>query len=260
MKKIALILAIAVIMIGCNNDDDIIVHPLLSVNFDFTQNWDGNTIQNSDFENTTYTNAFGTQLTISKIVYLISDITLTDDSSGTTYGAEGFNLIDARQGTNLNFTPNTQIPPGSYRVSFTFGFDDEDNIDGAYPELNLTPEGPWGVPAPLGGGYHYMRLEGKYTDMAAAQTGFAYHAIRANDTSMTPLLLHDTSFVVNLGQVLILDNTNIEVKMNVAEWFKNPNLWDLNVLFATLMPNFNAQIMMSDNGEHGVFSLGEVTQ
>ena len=53
---------------------------------------------------------------------------------------------------------------------------------------------------------------------------------------------------------------NIEVKMNVAEWFKNPNTWDLNTLFASLMPNFNAQKMISANGSQGVFTLGTVTQ
>lgn len=258
MKKIALIIAIAIVVVSCKKDDDTTVTPV-SVNFNFTQNWEGNTIQNSDFENTTYTNAFGTELTISKLVYLISDITFTN-SAGTIYDAGDFNLVNARQETNLSFTPNIQIPPGDYAVSFTFGFDDEDNIDGAYPELNQTLEGPWGVPAPLGGGYHYMRLEGKYTDLNTMQTGYAYHAIRANDMSMTPLLLQDTSFVVNLGQVTVSNNTNVEVKMNVAEWFKNPNLWDLNVLFATLMPNFNAQVMMSQNGQQGVFSLGTITQ
>ena len=257
MKKIVLILLITIVAISCKNDDD--TSTPVSVSFNFTQNWDGSEIQNSDFENTQYTNAFGTQQSISKLVYLISDITFTD-ATGTIYDAGDFNLIDARQGTNLSFTPNVKVPPGDYAVSFTFGFDDEDNIDGAYPELNQTPEGPWGVPAPLGGGYHYMRLEGKYINTSAAQVGYAYHAIRANDMGMTPLLLEDTSFVVNLGQVTVSNNTTVEIKMNAAEWFKNPNLWDLNTLFATLMPNFNAQKMISANGAQGVFSLGTVTQ
>ena len=47
--------------------------------------------------------------------------------------------------------------------------------------------------------------------------------------------------------------------MNIAEWFKNPNTWDLNVLNNMLMPNFNAQIMMFENGQN-VFSLKSVTQ
>ena len=90
--------------------------------------------------------------------------------------------------------------------------------------------------------------------------GYAYHAIRANDMNVTPLLLEDTSFVVNLGQVTVSNTTDIEIKMNVAEWFKNPNTWNLNTLFATLMPNFEAQKMISENGAQGAFSLGIVTQ
>ena len=45
--------------------------------------------------------------------------------------------------------------------------------------------------------------------------------------------------------------------MNVAEWFKNPNTWNLNQLNTVLMPNFEAQKMMNLNGR-SVFSLGEV--
>ena len=47
--------------------------------------------------------------------------------------------------------------------------------------------------------------------------------------------------------------------MNIAEWFKNPNLWDLNIYNQMLMPNSTAQIMMYENGQN-VFSLGEVFQ
>lgn len=258
MNKIVLILVITIVAFSCKKNDDNASTPV-SVSFNFTQNWDGSDIQNSDFENTQYINAFVTQQTISKLVYLISDITFTD-AAGTVYDAGDFNLINARQGTNLSFTPNVQVPPGDYLVSFTFGFDDEDNIDGAYLELNQTPEGPWGVPGQLGGGYHYMRLEGKYNNTTGTDVGYAYHVIRANDMSMTPLLLEDTSFVVNLGQVTVSNTTNVEIKMNVSEWFKNPNTWDLNTLFANLMPNFNAQKMISANGAQGVFSLGTVTQ
>jgi hypothetical protein len=44
--------------------------------------------------------------------------------------------------------------------------------------------------------------------------------------------------------------------MNVAEWFKNPHTWNLYELYTMLMPNFDAQILMSENGANGVFSLG----
>ena len=47
--------------------------------------------------------------------------------------------------------------------------------------------------------------------------------------------------------------------MNIAEWFKNPNTWDLNQLNTVLMPNFEAQKLISANGK-SVFSLGDILQ
>jgi len=51
----------------------------------------------------------------------------------------------------------------------------------------------------------------------------------------------------------------MEIKMNIAEWYKNPNTWDLNTLHAPLMPNYNAQKQMNQNGQ-SVFSIGTITQ
>ncbi len=256
MRKFALLALVALIALSCNNDDDNSTTPV-NVDFLFTHNFDGSPIENSDFDQIQYTNENGEQLSLSKLVYLISDITFTN-SSGDVFDAGDYNLINVREETNLTFTPNIQIPPGNYTVSFTFGFDDEDNIDGAYADLN-SADGGWNVPAMLGGGYHYMRMEGKFIDNTSTETGYAYHTIRAADMSTTPVTNQDTSFVVTLGTVTVSNDTQVEVKMDVAEWYKNPNLWDLNVLHTVLMPNFNAQIMMFENGS-SVFSLGAVTQ
>jgi len=256
MKKIIYLFAIGFAFLSCNNDDDVVVIPQdVLVNFNFTQNWDGAAITNADYEVTSYTNANGEQLTLSKLVYLISDVTFTN-AAGQVFDAGDYNLIDARNGTNTSFTPNLEIPEGDYNVSFTYGFDDEDNQDGVYLDLN-SADGAWNVPGPLGGGYHFMRLEGKYINTMSQEVAFQFHNIRAN--TQNPPVTTDTSINVDLGQITIGDNTNIEIKMNVAEWFKNPNQWDLNVLFEILMPNFDAQIMMNENGQN-VFSKGTVTQ
>lgn len=258
MKKITLIFAAAmsIFAISCKSDDDSEVTPV-DVTLQFTHNWDGTAIEEPDFETTHYINANGEDLTLSKLVYLISDVTFTN-SSGESYDAGDYNLVNVREVDNLTFTPDIQIPPGDYTVSFTFGFDDEDNIDAVYPDLNQTPEGSWGVPMMMGGGYHYMRLEGRFLDNTSTLTGFQYHAIRANDANTTPITLQDTSIEVTLGQVTVGNDTTIEVKMNASEWFKNPHQWDLNLLPGMLMPNFDAQIMIHENGA-SVFSLGAVT-
>ncbi len=243
-------------IIGCNDNDDSPVTEV-SPTFNFTHNWDGEPIQNSDYENTTYVNENGESLTLSKLVYLISDITFRD-AEGNTFSAGDYNLVDARQEMNLTFTPDVSIQEGTYNISFTFGFNDEDNA-GDYQDLNTADGGVWVVPMMLGGGYHYMKLEGKYTNVETipeSEVGFAYHTIRANDNSTDPITLQDTSFIVDLGEVIVSDGTEIEIQMNVAEWFKNPNTWNLYELYMMLMPNFQAQILMSQNGQSGAFSKG----
>jgi len=47
--------------------------------------------------------------------------------------------------------------------------------------------------------------------------------------------------------------------MNIAEWFKNPYTWDLNVYNTMLMPNYTAQKLIQKQG-YSVFNLGSVSQ
>ena len=139
---------------------------------------------------------------------------------------------------------------------FTFGFNNDANYNNNYPDLNAAS---WSVPGTLGGGYHFMQLEGKFIDHTTTETGYAFHAIRAVDNTDPALRFENTFFEVDLGAVTITDNANFEINMNIAEWFKTPNTWDLNVLNNMLMSNFNAQIMLFQNGQN-VFSLNSINQ
>ena len=255
MKKIIAILILSVFA-SCSSDHDVQELPKTEVTLSFSHNWNGFVVTDADFNLIQYFNANTDELSIEKLRYLISKVTF-HKSNGETIETEGYNLVDVTNNTNLTFTPNVQIPVGTYsNVSFTFGFDNEDNIDAAYTDLNSES---WGVPMMLGGGYHFMQLEGKFIDNVAAETGYAYHAIKAVDNSdPNNLIFQDTFFTVNLGQVIVRENAGIEVKMNIAEWFKNPNTWDLNARHSMLMPNFDAQVDMYENGQT-VFSLGNVT-
>ncbi|MAO10978.1 MAG: hypothetical protein CMC07_08880 [Flavobacteriaceae bacterium] len=254
MKKVLLLFVLTVTLFACKDVDEII-NPNYNMTFNFTQNWDGEEITNPDYQTTVYTNANGEEMTISKLNYLISDITFTDKDGDVTV-IEGYNIMNARDGVNTQYTPSRKISEGEYTVSFTFGFDDEDNIDDAYTELNSPPWG-WGVPDELGGGYHFMRLEGMFADNTGTQTPYLYHAIRAAIVMGENPETEDTSFKVDLGTVTISQDTSIEIKMNVAEWFKNPHQWSLNELSSNLMMNAEAQRMISANGK-SVFSLGTV--
>ena len=243
MKNILTFLCVSIfIFSSCSSEEENI-----NITLNFTHNWDGVAITDKDLNELKFTNANGEKVSIENLRYLISNISLVD--------AKNYQLINFSEntGTSINVSDLTE---GTYTLSFRFGFSDEDNIDGAYQDLNSVS---FNVPGMLGGGYHYMQFDGKYIDNNNEEAGFNYHSIRAVDkTDPDNLKFEDTSFEVNLGTISVSNNMKVEVKVNLAEWFKNPNTWDLNELNTVLMPNFEAQKIMSANGKN-VFSLGEVT-
>jgi hypothetical protein len=255
MKQIASTLLLCLLALtSCSEDRDDKISQT-NITFNFNHSWDGTGVTNANFNAIQYTNANGEQLSITKLRYLISKITFKK-STGEHLVLDGYNLVDVTNNTNMSFSPMPTIPAGTYSsVSFTFGFNNTDN-SGNYPDLNSAS---WNVPGMLGGGYHFMQLEGKFIDTTTTETGYAYHAIRAVDNSGTNLVFQDTFFEVDLGTVTINNNAVFNIEMNIAEWFKNPNTGDLNLLNNMLMPNFGAQIMMFENGQN-VFSLKSITQ
>lgn len=260
MKRIlALLICTTLLFTACGEDldDNLVAKTEANTSFKFTHNWDGEEVTNST-SNSTYTNENGEELSIVLLRYLISDITFSREGEEDIV-LNVYNLVDVTSNNNLIFSPETKIPTGTYtNVSFTFGFKAEDNIDGAYPDL-----ADWVVPnIPMFGsigGYHYMQLEGKYSNSTTTEANYAYHTIRAADGSTTPPTIQETAINVNLGPAIIFDDINFEIKMNIAEWFKTPYQWDLSQWNTSLMGNFQAQLKMNENGQN-VFSLGTITQ
>jgi hypothetical protein len=253
-RIIPLVVFSLITLLSCTKDNDNTATQV-DITFNFEHNWDGTTVTNSDFNIIKFTNSFGTQLSVSKLQYLVSNIKF-ETSRGETIVLDSYNLVDVANNTNLFLSPGNTIPTGTYsEVTFTFGFNNELNYKN-YTDLNSVS---WNVPAMLGGGYHFMQLEGKFIDNSTTQTGYAYHTIRAVDNSGSELVFQDTFFEVNLGEVTITNNAVFNIEMNIAEWFKNPNTWNLNVLNNMLMPNFTAQQMMFQNGQN-VFSLKSINQ
>jgi hypothetical protein len=250
MKIIISLFLIVILFSSCDEKKDCCVNfEPVNVTFKFTQNWDGVPVTSSDFNNFKFTTQNGEMISIENLRYLLSAI-----SVGKTI--KNYHLINIGENTGSEISFD-QIPQGSNFLKFTFGFKDADNIDGMYQDLNSVS---FNVPGMLGGGYHYMQFDGKYKDLNNADANFNYHAIRAVDrTNPANLIFQDTSFEFDIGTFDLKNNTTIEIKMNIAEWFKNPNTWNLNELNTVLMPNFEAQKMISDNGKN-VFSIGAITQ
>ena len=76
------------------------------------------------------------------------------------------------------------------------------------------------------------------------ELNYQFHTIRAAENPGENVQNTDTSFAVNLGSLNATSSGVIVVNVDLAEWYQNPNVWNLNELYTMLMPNYDAQILM----------------
>jgi hypothetical protein len=151
-----------------------------------------------------------------------------------------------------------KIPEGEYdSVSFIFGINAEKNITGLFvnpPEVNMA----W--TSILGGGYHYLKINGKWKDNNSKIQNFNFHLgigqIYKDDSVNVDSI---SGFVQNFFSVTILKNgfsiangsiAVINLKMNIEKWFSTPNIFDFNVYGMNTMQNQKAMQMMKENGRN----------
>ena len=221
-----------------------------SLTINFTHNFDGLPFGASNFNQFNYITANNDTLSANKLRYLISDVTLYKANGDSTV-LDGYQLIDLSDLSTLSYAPG-EADFGSYTaIGFTFGFDSLDNT-GNYIDLNSAN---WNWPDMIGGGYHFMQFDGKFMNNGADQP-FNYH----NGTASNSGIHEANHFEVRLSGISLNEKyASIEIKMNVAEWFKNPYTWDLNTYNTMLMPNYTAQKLIQAQG-YSVFSLGMISQ
>ena len=197
-----------------------------------------------------YTNEAGNLYLVNEVQWIISNLELEDCGGNRVLLADAW-YID----TNLPETQTlrvSKIPAASYTtLRFTFGLNDADNQSGRFsnpPESNMF----W--PDELGGGYHYMKLNGKYQNADNLLAPLAIHLGRGQNASLTEF--YDNSFTVELPIELdVYDGRNypLGLVMNINQWFRDPMAYDFNTFGSAIMQNQQAQLTLKRNG-HNVFS------
>lgn len=196
-----------------------------------------------------YTNALGQSYKVSRLRYLISEVTL-HQTNGEEIELDEYFFVDFSKPETFNINTSKKIPQGEYSgISYTFGFDEDDNIDGIYPELNSAN---WNWPGALGGGYHFLQLDGEYMDTNSVSKPFATHMGTARKIDSS-----GTSFVANHFEVMIpnssftVGNTDVtlEFTIDINEWYTNPVNWDFNIYGPGVMPIYDAQRLLNTNGK-----------
>jgi hypothetical protein len=215
-----------------------------------------------------YLNEAGNHYLVSEVQYFISKFTLYFDN-GQSYTVKNNNGIHYND-TDIPETKFWDIPediPSGHvdSIIFVFGLDEADNQSNIFPN---PPESNMFWPEQLGGGYHYMKLNGKYLDNNGNLAPFNYHLGigQIYDTAgqvtgfvqnyfkvSFPLLLMSSLLVeVHPGQT-----THLVLTMNIDSWFTTPNTWDFNTMGTMMMQDQGAMHAACENGSD-VFSLGVV--
>lgn len=194
-----------------------------------------------------YTNTAGNLYSVSLLEYIITNVTLQTAGGGAVALSE-VQYVNADDASSQRFSA-PDIAGGTYSgITFTFGIDGARNTTGALPNTTVFNNMAW--PAGMGGGYHYMRLEGRFQG-DAGEGGFAVHT--------GPTMGADYSFDVTLPANIRVDGgeTVVEVEMDVNEWFGNPNIYDFRDVQGGIMGNASLQQVLQANGMD-IFSIGSV--
>lgn len=259
IKRILIILILPVFLLAtsCNNDPVVPNNPAGKVKFEFKHFIDNKEII---FDELQYTNEAGNNYLVSEIQYFISDVALLNDNGEsidlTTW--EDIHYVDTDISESASYTFKDEIPIGVYSgIRFTFGITEEKNQSLMFVN---PPESYMFWPENLGGGYHYMKLNGKWLNEENQMAPFNFHFGIGQIYYSYPDSI--TGFVQNYFEVdlpeMTLEITNdqtstIEIIMNVDKWFTSPHIYDHNYWGGDIMQNQDAMKQGLDNG-HDVFT------
>lgn len=205
MRLLYILTVLLILAVSCKKDAKIEDKPSFKLEVITSYSIDSSALV---FDSLMYTNAAGNIYSISKLEYYISKLILHKTSGDLTYDQVWY--INA-EGTLFNGFEAGEIPSGDYTgISFLIGLDSTHNISNALPATIQNNSMYW--PPSMGGGYHFMKLEGNYQD-SLAEKGFAMHLGR--NSSLVQVYIPGNFSVSSSGVLL-------ELKMNINSWFTTP--------------------------------------
>jgi hypothetical protein len=266
MKRRIFPLLLIIILFGnesCTKHTDPVADPSGKVTFEFQHLVNGSPLVENELK---YTNEAGNHYLITEVKYFISDVAFYKHGGIRTLVHQWKDIfyIDEDIPSTKTIPFFDPIPAGNYdSINFVFGITASKNKSFIFvnaPEVNMA----W--PEILGGGYHYMMINGKWLDSAGITQPFnfhmgigqLYHGTSFNTDSIygyvqnyfTASLKH-SAFTIDEGETL-----TFKVQMNIESWFKTPHTYDHNYWGGAIMQNQAAMQTIKENGMD-VFTISE---
>jgi hypothetical protein len=249
LKQGGLFLFIVLFFVSCRKNE-----PQGSVVLHFEHRVHGSALVKDDMR---YVNAAGNPYQVDEIQYFVSEIQLLRENGQriTLTVENGIHYVDIDIPSTLSWSPLQSIPAGKYTsVSFIFGITELKNKSGLFVN---PPERDMFWPELMGGGYHYMKMNGKWKTPANAVLPFNMHIGVGMGSSGTMTVIQNyfkVSLPTSSFELMENQSKTLTFVMNIEKWFIEPNLWDWNSIGGQIMQNQQAMHWACENGGH-VFSM-----
>lgn len=240
------IILIALVFFSCgetneNNESRIFLN--------FNHHCDNTALSNDGL---THTNEAGENYNVLTLKYIVTDIKLTSNNKDhEEIIIKDLHFVDFNDPSTM-FIESDILENGSYTLSFRFGLDANTNIADNFTNETFHASMDWppmidpNTGMEMGGGYHYMKLEGAYNNDSTFY-----------NTHTGPTMGMDHSFVVSFNMFNININNSTEnleysIDMNVNNWYENPNTINLAPM---IMMDMTKQMQLMANGMTDVFTI-----
>jgi len=204
-----------------------------------------------------YTNLAGERYNVQRLQYLISNITLHDSNGGSKI-IKDIHFLDLFEDIGISINAEELDNLEYTAISFTMGLENSINTSTLHINKDWHPIMTW--PELIGGGYHYMKLEG---DFDTITQGYSTHTGALKMINQTMRMDH--SFIVDLPieNYNNSDNLSININMEINNWYQTPNQINFSKYYSVMdgdtisgiMMNMEKQIKLQANGSTDVFSI-----
>lgn len=206
MRTLKILLVVCLLQaVSCKKDPEPLAEQTAQLQFMLSYHSDSEPLL---FDTMLYRNAAGEDYSVSRLEYYISNVRLTGEQG--VFESREVHYLNARNAGFSGFHLNG-VPKGRYtQVAFLLGIDSLRNIPDGLPATVENNAMFW--PVPMGGGYHFMKLEGHFKDTASL-SGYAVHLGRnGNTVAISVPCTFDISGTAH----------GMQLSMNINQWFENP--------------------------------------
>ena len=204
------------------------------------------------FDQLIYTNAAGNQYQVNEVKYFISNFYLIDSEGEfeKIYKNDGIHYVDCSLPQTLNWNINKIRHKKYTAISFIFGLNENDNISNSFVN---PPESNFSWPEVLGGGYHYLQINGKFLNKNNEISNLNIHTgIGQIKDENNVIFVHNYIFITLPIVFSIEENqtTFLTLNMDIQRWFDTPNLYNFDDFSNGIMQNQYAQQLLKENGKN----------